>query len=69
MSNDTASTFVTYGGLLLLAGFICSSLGGGGTTMVAVMIALYFMLVATNSIERGENRTRRLLKKKGKSRD
>lgn len=69
MSSNTASTFVTYGGLLLFAGFVCSALGGGGSTLFAVLIAMYFMLVATNSIERGENRVKRLNKKKNKSHD
>lgn len=62
MSSNTGGTFVFFGGLMLLAIFIC------GTTYAQVIpafIALYFMLIATNSISRGENRARRKAAQKG----
>jgi hypothetical protein len=58
MANDVNTTFISLMVLLLLAGFICGPMFGG-TTVFAIAVAMYFMLVSTNSISRGENRVRR----------
>lgn len=61
MSSDTNGTFVFYGGLMLLAIFIC---GATASQIVPGIIAIYFMLLATNSIARGQNRARRKTQQK-----
>jgi len=61
MASNTSGTFIFYGGLLLLAIFIC---GASVSQVIPAIIALYFMLVATNSITRSENRVRRQSKQK-----
>lgn len=58
MAHDINANFVSFAILLLLAGFICGPMFGG-TLVFALGVAMYFMLVATNSISRGENRVRR----------
>lgn len=59
MASDTSGTFVFYGGLLLLGVFVC---GASAVQIIPAFIALYFMLVATNAITRGENRVKRRAK-------
>ena len=61
MTTDTTGAFIFYGGLLLIAIFVC---GSSSIEVVPGIIALYFMLVATNAIARGENRARRKAKHK-----
>jgi uncharacterized membrane protein YbaN (DUF454 family) len=60
-TSDTTDTFLFYGALLAFAGIFCAPQVG---TIIPVLVALYFMLVATNSIARGENKARRLLQEK-----
>lgn len=56
MNSNTGGTFVFYGGLMLLAIFVC---GANASQVIPGIIAIYFMLIATNSITRGENRAQR----------
>jgi hypothetical protein len=58
MANDVNNNFIGFAVLMLLAGLICGPMFGG-TIVFALGVAMYFMLVATNSISRGENRVRR----------
>jgi hypothetical protein len=54
-NSDVNKSFVQIAGLLLVGGVISSCTGGGGFGMFGALVACYFMLVATNSIRRGEN--------------
>jgi hypothetical protein len=60
-NSDTTDTFIFYGGLLALAAFICAPQIG---SIIPVVGALYFMLVATNAIARGENKAIRMAQEK-----
>ncbi len=62
MAASSDSTFITLAGLMLLAAFVCGPAFGAGTTIPA-LIAVYFMLVATNAISRGENKAKRFSKR------
>ncbi|NDD52266.1 hypothetical protein EBZ39_00040 [bacterium] len=58
-NSDTSGSFVVFAGLFLMAIFIC----GTGSALPALG-AIYFMLVATNAIARGENKARRKAQQK-----
>lgn len=51
--SDINNTFAGLSGLLLLGG-VASWLATGNSSIVTIMMMIYFMLVATNSIKRGE---------------
>ena len=54
--TDVNGDFVIFAGLFLMAIFVCGA-GVGG--VLPALVAVYFMLVATNAIARGENKARR----------
>lgn len=60
-NSDTSGTFVWMVILFIIGSLVC---GVSASTTIPAMIALYFMLVATNSIARGENRARRQTQQK-----
>lgn len=57
-SNDINSTFAQLAGLILF-GSVISLFATGQSYFFTALIMLYFMLVATNSIKRGENAKKR----------
>ena len=52
-SNDLNANFAQLAGFLILGG-IASWAATGNSSFLTICIVLYFMLVATNSIKRGE---------------
>lgn len=58
MAATPSGLFVSLGGLLLLAAIVClPNLGPAG--LFTVFITLYGMLIAANSIDRGEKRRKK----------
>jgi hypothetical protein len=57
MSTIT-NAFVFFSFLFLVAGIVCAP-ANGAAGLFAVGVAVYFMLVSTNAIERGEKRGKR----------
>lgn len=55
MANDVNKTFAGIAGFVLIGGFI-AAVNGGGVMIISALFACYMMLVATNSISRGEKR-------------
>jgi hypothetical protein len=51
--NDINNGFAQFAGLLIF-GSVINWLATGNSSAITVFIMLYFMLVATNSIKRGE---------------
>jgi hypothetical protein len=56
--NDINNTFAQLAGYLLL-GSVVSLFATGQSYLFTALIAIYFMLVTTNAIKRGENSKKR----------
>ena len=54
MANNVSDTFVVYAALFGFAGLVAAFTVGA--SVIPVFVAIYFMLVATNAIDRGEKK-------------
>jgi hypothetical protein len=63
MSNNLNNSFAFYGGLMLLAGFLCVPIVGSSSPIIACIVC-YFMLVSVNAIGRGEKKAYKKMQQK-----
>ena len=56
---DVNKSFAAIAVFVLGGGLISAMTGGGGTAIFGAVAMVYFMVVATNAVSRGENRSKR----------